>query len=100
MAFSKKLIARAAAVAFATTALYSVSVMAQQATATGEVRRVNAEQGKVTIQHGPIVELELIAMTLVYKIAPNLLTGIKPGDTVKFTAKREGGDYIITAISK
>lgn len=100
MIYSRKLIARAAAVAFATTALYSVSVMAQQATATGEVRRVNAEAGKITIQHGAIAELELDAMTLVYKINPKLLAGIQPGDTVKFTAKREGGDYVVTAISK
>jgi Cu/Ag efflux protein CusF len=36
----------------------------------------------------------------VYKIDPALLANIKPGDKVKFTAKRDGGDYVVTKISK
>ncbi len=100
MAFNSKFIAHTAAVAFSATALYSVTAVAQQATSSGEVRRVNAEAGKITIQHGAIPELDLTAMTLVYKIDPALLSGIQPGDKVKFTAKRDGGDYVVVAISK
>ena len=86
--------------ALAITSFYSTQAIAQQANSSGQVRRVNADAGKVTIQHGAISELNLEAMTLVYKIDPSLLADIKPGDQVKFTAKREGSEYIVTAISK
>ncbi|HEY9281155.1 MAG TPA: copper-binding protein [Eoetvoesiella sp.] len=82
------------------TSAYSVTAAAQEARASGEVRRVDAVAGKVTIKHGAISDLELPAMTLVYHIDPALLAGIKPGDKVDFTAKREGGNYVITEIKK
>lgn len=88
------------AAAMVLTSFYSTSAIAQEASASGEVRRVDAEAGKVTIKHGAIADLQLPAMTLVYQVDPALLADIKPGDKVKFTAKRENGQYVITAISK
>lgn len=82
------------------TSAYSTAVIAQEASASGEVRRVDAVAGKVTIKHGAIAALELPAMTLVYQADPALLAGIKPGDKITFTAKREGGNYVVTAIKK
>lgn len=79
---------------------YVVVAQAQEASASGEVRRLDTAAGKITIKHGEISELELPAMTLVYKIDPALLADIKPGDKVKFTAKRDGGDYVVIKISK
>ncbi|ANN75056.1 copper-binding protein [Bordetella bronchialis] len=70
------------------------------ATATGEVRRVNVEQGTVALRHGEIKELGLPAATLVYRISPSLLRGIQPGDKVRFTATRQDGKYVVTAIGK
>lgn len=72
---------------------------AASATASGEVRRVDAAAGKVTIKHGKISALDLPAMTLVYQADPALLAGIKPGDQVRFTATRQGGRYVVTEIS-
>jgi len=74
--------------------------LAQQAEATGEVRRIDAAGGKITIKHEAIKELSLPAMTLVYEAAPALLTGIKPGDKVRFTVIRQDGKYVITALSR
>ena len=82
------------------TAAYSVTAVAQEATASGEVRRVDAAAGKITIKHGAIADLELPAITLVYQIDPALLAGIQPGDKVSFTARREGGTYVVTKIKK
>lgn len=73
---------------------------AQEAQASGEVRRVNADEGKITIKHGAIADLELPAMSLVYRAEPTLLQGIQPGDKITFTAKREGNRYVVTKISK
>ncbi|CAM4277775.1 RND transporter [Bordetella tumbae] len=69
------------------------------ATASGEVRRVDAAAGKVAIKHDAISDLELPAMTLVYQASPALLANIKPGDRVRFTAARQNGKYVVTAIS-
>lgn len=76
------------------------AAQAQQASATGEVRRVDAAAGTVTIKHDEIKDLGLPAMTLVYQAAPALLGKIKAGDKVRFTASRQAGKYVVTAIDK
>lgn len=72
---------------------------AQAAEGTGEVRRIDAAAGKVTIQQGAISALDLPAMTLVYRTDPKLLAGIQVGQQVAFTVERRDGKYVITAIS-
>lgn len=65
----------------------------------GEVRKVDKEQGKVTLRHGPLANLDMPPMTMVFKIAdPKLLDGLKPGDKVKFSAEKLNGVYTVTAI--
>jgi len=72
----------------------------RQATASGEVRRLDAADGKVAIKHEAISALRLPAMTLVYQADPKLLAGLKPGDRVRFTAQRRDGQYVVTEIAK
>ncbi len=86
--------------ALAVTSVVSAPAWAQQATASGQVRRVDAAAGKVAIKHGAIADLGLPAMTLVYHAAPSLLAGIAPGDDVTFTAKRENDQYVIVSMKK
>lgn len=100
MSIGHQRFAQAVAAALTITSFYSVAAIAQEATASGEVRRVDAAQGKITIKHGRIPDLDLTAMTLVYRIDPALLADIQPGDKVKFTARREAGQYVVVAISK
>jgi Cu/Ag efflux protein CusF len=88
------------AAALIATSTYCVVAIAQEGNSSGEVRRVDAAAGKITIKAGAIAELQLPAMILVYRISPDLLKDIKPGDKVTFTAKREGGNYVVTKISK
>lgn len=76
------------------------SAQAQQGSASGEVRRIDAEAGKITLKHGSIEALQLPAMTLVYLIQMDQLAGIEPGDKVKFTAERRNDQYVIIKISK
>jgi Cu/Ag efflux protein CusF len=65
----------------------------------GEVRKVDKEQGKLTLRHGPLANLEMPAMTMVFKAAdPKLLDGLKEGDKVKFTAEKVNGAFTVTAI--
>jgi Cu(I)/Ag(I) efflux system protein CusF len=68
-------------------------------TADGEVRKVDKEQGKVTLKHGPITNLDMPGMTMVFKLAdPKMLDSIKEGDKVKFSADKVNGAITVTAI--
>ncbi len=100
MPFVNQRALQAIAAVLVLTSFYSTSAVAQEGTASGEVRRIDIEARKITIKHGAISELQLPAMTLVYKIDPALLKDIKPGDRVSFTARREAGQYVVVSISK
>jgi len=65
----------------------------------GVVRKIDAANGKLTLRHGPIVNLDMPAMTMVFRVqSPELLSGIKTGDAVKFHAEAIGGTLTVTAI--
>jgi len=65
----------------------------------GEVRKVDAEQGRVTIKHGPIANLGMPGMTMVFKAAdPKLLIGLKEGDKVRFVADKAGSALTVAAM--
>ena len=65
----------------------------------GEVRKIDKEQGKVTLKHGPIANLEMPGMTMVFRVADvKMLDTIKEGDKVKFSADRVNGSITVTAI--
>jgi Cu(I)/Ag(I) efflux system protein CusF len=65
----------------------------------GEVRKVDLAQGKVTLRHGPLANLDMPAMTMVFTVADKkLLDGLKEGDKVRFNADKKDGTYIVTGI--
>jgi Cu(I)/Ag(I) efflux system protein CusF len=58
----------------------------------GEVRKVQADQGKVTIKHQPIPTLAMPAMTMVFRAQqPKILRDLKPGDKIRFQAESTRG---------
>jgi Cu(I)/Ag(I) efflux system periplasmic protein CusF len=73
---------------------------AQSATlAEGEVRKVDKAAKRITIKHGPIPSLDMPAMTMVYRVKDaKLLTQVKAGDKIKFTAEKIGDNYTLTAL--
>ena len=65
----------------------------------GEVRKVDKGQGKVTLRHGPLTNLDMPAMTMVFTASdPKLLDGLKEGDKVRFAAEKTNGTIAVTAI--
>ncbi|WP_247654458.1 MULTISPECIES: copper-binding protein [Microvirga] len=59
---------------------------------SGTIEKVDAGAGKVTIDHGPIPNLDMDAMTMVFRVQdPALLQGVKAGDKVQFQADRVNG---------
>ena len=70
-------------------------------TVSGTVEKVDTAQGKITIDHGPIKNLDMEAMTMVFRAQdPALLKGVKAGDKVQFTADRVNGQITVTSIKK
>lgn len=66
-----------------------------------EVRKINKDQGKVTLKHGDIKNLDMPGMTMIFKIKdPAMLNGIAPGDKVTFIAERVKGDIVVTSLEK
>jgi len=98
--FSSSSLRTSVAALLAVTACYAVPAQAQEGSGSGEIRRIDANAGKITIKHGAISELDLPAITLVYQIDPALLAGLQPGDRVKFTARRVNEQYVIVEIYK
>lgn len=72
---------------------------AQGAMSEGEVRKVDKSQGKVTVKHGEIKNLEMPPMTMVFRVKDAaLLDKVKEGDKIKFSAEKVEGNFTITQI--
>jgi Cu(I)/Ag(I) efflux system periplasmic protein CusF len=79
--------------------LASVHVLAQTTAelSDGEIRKVDKDASKITIQHGVIKSLDMPAMTMVFTVKnAALLEQLKPGDKVKFNVAREEGKLVLT----
>ena len=79
------------------------AVVAQEsaALADGEIRKVDKDAKKITIKHGPIQNLDMPAMTMVFQVKdPAMLEQVKMGDKVKFATEKLGGAYTVTKIEK
>lgn len=84
-------------VALALTTSTTGFVLAQSNETSGEVLKIDKEQGKVTLRHGPIKNLDMDQMTMVFRVQePKLLDGIAVGDKVKFEADRVNGQITVT----
>lgn len=66
---------------------------------SGEVKKVDVSQKKITIKHGDIKNLQMPGMTMVFNVKnPKLLEGLSSGDSVNFVAAQEGERYFVTDI--
>ena len=77
-------------------------VWAQAALIDGQVTKVDASAGKITIKHGPMKKFDMEdGMTMVYRVQdPAMLTDVKAGDKIKFDADQVNGQFIVTKLEK
>lgn len=72
-----------------------------EALSEGEVRKVDKAQGKVTLRHGPIANLDMPPMTMVFQAKdPAVLDQLRVGEKVRFRAEKEGSTYVVTRVEK
>ena len=65
----------------------------------GTVTKVDAKWNKVTIDHGPLENLDMPAMKMVFVVAdPAMLEGLSEGTKVRFVADRMNGKLTVTEI--
>ena len=98
----KKLILLLAALTL-TSPLYAQSAASAAAQASvmsdGVVRKIDTSTNKITLKHGPIVNLNMPGMTMVFRVkSAEQLKNIKVGDAVKFHVEMMNGAMVITAI--
>ncbi|TAJ33445.1 copper-binding protein [Bosea sp. (in: a-proteobacteria)] len=85
----------------ATLAFLIVALPAAAQTVNGTVTKVDDSQGKLTINHGPIKNLDMDGMTMVFKAGDaGMLKGLKAGDKIKFDADRVNGQLTVTKLQK
>lgn len=74
---------------------------AASALTSGEVRKIDTAQGKVTIRHEAIQNLDMPPMTMVFRVAsPELLAKAQVGDKIQFRAENSGGAMVVTDIQR
>jgi Cu(I)/Ag(I) efflux system protein CusF len=84
--------------AVAMTVALAANALAQPQT-EGEVRRIDKDAKKITLRHGPIKNLDMPAMTMVFRVKDAaLLEKVNVGDKIKFHAERISGGYAVTDI--
>ena len=73
--------------------------LAQAQTTDAEVRKIDRDQGKITLRHAEIKNLDMPAMTMVFRVAsPQLLDGLAEGSKVKFDAEKINGQYTVVRL--
>lgn len=70
-----------------------------RALATAEVVEVYLKEKRILLKHGPIPNLGMSAMTMEFAVRnPKVLTSLRPGSNIKFTAEQVHEDYVVTFI--
>ncbi len=65
----------------------------------GEVRKIDRDNGRITLKHEEIKSLDMPGMTMVFTVRDkDQLAALKPGDKVQFSAVHEGGKMVVTEI--
>ncbi len=69
--------------------------------AEAEVRKIDKEAKKVTLKHGPIKNLDMPPMTMVFQVRDaSLFDKMAAGDKIMFTAEQMQGAYVVTGVEK
>lgn len=65
----------------------------------GLVKKVDKAQGKITLKHGPLQNMDMPGMTMVFRVQDaGWLDQVQPGDKVRFVADRVNGALTVTKL--
>ncbi|GGI16873.1 copper-binding protein [Oxalicibacterium faecigallinarum] len=67
----------------------------------GEIRKIDTDNLKLTVRHGPLLNLNMPGMTMVFAVKDSgMLEGLEQGSRIHFLAERIDGIYTIVRIEK
>lgn len=65
----------------------------------GEIKKIDTAAGKLTIRHGPLDNLGMEPMTMVFRVQdPAMLTQVHVGSKVRFVAEKVNGALTVTGL--
>lgn len=71
------------------------------AMSTGEIKKIDKSAGKLTIKHGPLRNLDMPAMTMVFRVKnPAMLDRVSQGEKISFVAEDRDGQLTVTRLEK
>lgn len=84
-----------------TFALFLSATVAHAQSVNGTVKKIDESQNKITLDHGPIKNLNMDSMSMVFRVAdPAMLKGLKIGNKVRFDADRVNGQLTVIKLQK
>ncbi|MCT4372038.1 copper-binding protein [Yangia mangrovi] len=93
-----KLLSIATALVVSATAVFAQS---DDGMSTGTVTKVDTKWNKVTIDHGPLENLDMPAMKMVFVVADAaMLEGLAEGTEIRFSADRVNGKLTVTEMEQ
>jgi Cu/Ag efflux protein CusF len=81
-------------------AIMPMTTQMKHGMAAGTVTAIDTAKGMITLDHSAMSGLAWPAMTMAFSIKPELLSGIKIGDKVKFEIDWDGKAGVVTKIKK
>ncbi|MBC7685763.1 MAG: copper-binding protein [Bdellovibrionales bacterium] len=66
---------------------------------SGEIKKIDKSAAKLTVQHGPLQNLNMPGMTMVFKVKDTaMLENVKVGDKINFVAEKINGSLTLTQL--
>ncbi|SFD67392.1 Uncharacterized copper-binding protein, cupredoxin-like subfamily [Sulfitobacter brevis] len=65
---------------------------------SGKIKKVDTKAGKVTISHGPLLNLDMPAMTMVFRADEAIIAKLAEGKDIQFVAERVKGKLTVVAM--
>lgn len=87
------------AAAFTTVHAAETAPSSTVAMSQAEVRKIDTANQKITLRHGPLANLGMPPMTMVFSVQDAAeLEGLNVGDKVQFVAQQQGSQFVASEL--
>jgi Cu/Ag efflux protein CusF len=76
----------------------SLSFAAAETYTKGTIKKLDTKAGKVTIIHEALIDLDMPAMTMVFRAEEVMIAKLAEGKEIEFLADRVNGKLTVTAL--
>ncbi|MDG1281993.1 MAG: copper-binding protein [Pseudorhodobacter sp.] len=76
----------------------SMSLASAETFTKGVIKKLDTKAGKVTIIHEALIDLDMPAMTMVFRADEEMMAKMAEGNEIEFLADRVNGKLTVTAL--